>query len=43
MRLHPGAGLHVTGHSMGAAIAEICALDAKFKFGIASVGSERIK
>lgn len=37
MRLHPGAGLHVTGHSMGAAIAEICALDAKFKFRIATV------
>ena len=34
LKLHPGAGLHVTGHSMGAAVAEICALEAKLKFGI---------
>ena len=35
--LHPGAALHVTGHSMGAAVAQICALDAKARFGIEKV------
>ena len=35
---HPGAPLYVTGHSMGGALAQLCAMDLKFKLGIQEVG-----
>lgn len=37
--LHPTASLHVSGHSMGAALANLCALDLKFKLSIEQVGA----
>ncbi|BDA47587.1 Lipase at C-terminar half [Coccomyxa sp. Obi] len=44
---HPGAPLYVIGHSMGAALATICAMDVKFKAGLTDVrlytfGSPRV-
>lgn len=44
---HPGAPLYVIGHSMGAALATICAMDVKFKAGLSDVhlftfGSPRV-
>ncbi|GAX78569.1 hypothetical protein CEUSTIGMA_g6009.t1 [Chlamydomonas eustigma] len=36
---HPDASLYVTGHSMGAALAQICAVDSKIKLGVAQVHS----
>jgi hypothetical protein len=44
---HPGAPLYVIGHSMGAALATICAMDIKFKAGLSDVrlftfGSPRV-
>ena len=31
---HPGAHVYVIGHSMGAAVATICAMDVKFTFNL---------
>jgi hypothetical protein len=44
---HPGAPLYVLGHSMGAALATICAMDVKFKANLTDVrlytfGSPRV-
>ena len=44
---HPGAPLYAIGHSMGAALATICAMDVKFKVGLRDVrlytfGSPRV-
>ena len=44
---HPGAPLYVIGHSMGAALATICAMDVKFKANLTDVhlytfGSPRV-
>lgn len=44
---HPNAPLYVSGHSMGAAMAHICALDLKFTLGFDDVnvytyGSPRV-
>ena len=44
---HPGTPLYVIGHSMGAALATICAMDVKFKAGLSDVrlytfGSPRV-
>ena len=44
---HPGAPLYAIGHSMGAALATVCAMDLKFRLGLADVrlytfGSPRV-
>ena len=44
---HPGAPLYAIGHSMGAALATICAMDVKFKANLTDVrlytfGSPRV-
>lgn len=44
---HPGAPLYAIGHSMGAALSTICAMDVKFKVGLKDVrlytfGSPRV-
>ena len=44
---HPNAPLYAIGHSMGAALATICAMDVKFKVGLRDVrlytfGSPRV-
>ena len=44
---HPNAPLYAIGHSMGAALATICAMDVKFKVGLKDVrlytfGSPRV-
>ncbi|MEW5299856.1 MAG: hypothetical protein WDW36_002830 [Sanguina aurantia] len=36
--LHPDAALYSVGHSMGAAVAQLCALDMKFMYNISHVG-----
>ncbi len=47
MQRHPGKPLYVAGHSMGGALATLCAIDLKFAFGIPDVrvytyGSPRV-
>lgn len=44
---YPSAGLHITGHSMGGALAHLAALDLKFRYGIQEIsvytfGSPRV-
>ena len=44
---HPGKPLYVAGHSMGGALATLCAIDLKFAFGLPDVrvytyGSPRV-
>ena len=34
LQKHPGADLYVVGHSMGAAMATVCALDLKFRYNL---------
>lgn len=36
---HPTAGLFVAGHSMGGALAQLCAVDAKCQLGVEQVRS----
>lgn len=38
LALHPAASLYSVGHSMGAAVAQLCALDMKFMYNISHVG-----
>ncbi|MEW5319665.1 MAG: hypothetical protein WDW38_010805 [Sanguina aurantia] len=38
LALHPDAALYSVGHSMGAAVAQLCALDMKFMYNISHVG-----
>lgn len=35
---HPGAKMYAVGHSMGGALAQLCALDVKFNFNVSYVG-----
>ena len=34
LQQHPDADLYVIGHSMGAAMAHVCVLDLKFRYGL---------
>ena len=34
LQSHPGAQVYIIGHSMGAAVATVCAMDVKFTFNL---------